>query len=163
MKKAIVILSALFLLTQGTAMAARAGRDRIDRGMMMGYGKGYDCFSLTANAKLNLTAEQAARLRALDEKYAQDVAPIKAQLYNKGHELKSEWLQLTPDRGRIEALQGDVAKLQERMRASLAAHRAEVLKVLTLEQQAQMPDDGPGRAFTKPAGFGPAVGKGGTK
>ena len=32
MKKAIVILSALFLLTQGTAMAARAGRDRIDRG-----------------------------------------------------------------------------------------------------------------------------------
>ena len=50
-----MIISALVLLTQGTAMAARAGRDRIDRGMM-GYGKGYDCFSLTTNAKLNLTA-----------------------------------------------------------------------------------------------------------
>ena len=116
MKKAIVILSALFLLTQGTAMAARAGRDRIDRGMM-GYGKGYDCSSLTANAKLNLTAEQAARLRALDEKYAQEIEPIREQLYGKGHELKSEWLQTTPDRGKIEALQGEVAKLQERMRA----------------------------------------------
>ena len=121
---------------------------------MMGYGKGYDCSSLTANAKLKLTAEQVARLRALDEKYAQEIEPIREQLYNKGHELKAEWLQTTPDRGRIEALQGDVAKLRERMRAPLAAHRAEVLKVLTLEQRAHVPDDGPGRVFTKPAGFG---------
>ncbi len=153
MKKSIVILSALFLLAQGTAIAARAGRDRMDRGMV-GYGKGYDCSSLTANAKLRLTAEQADRLRALDEKYEQEVAPIQEQLYNKGHELKSEWLQMEPDRSRIEVLRGEAAKLQRQMRAKLAAHRAEVLKVLTPEQQGHVPDDGPGRIFTKPAGFG---------
>ena len=153
MKKAIAILSALLLLTQGTAMAARAGRDRIERGMM-GYGKGYDCSSLMANAKLKLTEEQTARLRALDEKYAQEIEPIREQLYNKGRELKSEWLQTEPDRGRIEAIKGEAVKLREQMRAPLAAHRAEVLKVLTLEQRAHVPDDGPGRVFYKPAGFG---------
>ena len=153
MKKSIVILSALFFLTQGTAMAARAGRDRLDRGMM-GWGKSYDCSSLTANAKLKLTAEQVARLRALDEKYGQEIDPLLAQLYDKGRELKSEWLQTEPDRGRIEALQSKAAKLQERMRRKMAAHRADVLKILTPEQQAYVPDDGPGRVFYKPAGFG---------
>jgi hypothetical protein len=68
--------------------------------------------------------------------------------------LKSEWLQLSSNRGRIEALQGDLAKLQERMRAMLAAHRADVVKVLTPERQSQVPDYGPGRVFTNPAGFG---------
>jgi len=153
MKKAIAILSALFFLTQGTAMAARAGRDRMDQGIM-GYGKGYDCSSLTANAKLKLTVEQTTLLRALDEKYTQEIEPIREQLYGKGLELKSEWLQMEPDYGKIEALQGDAVKLQKRMRAKLAAHRAETLKVLTLEQRAHVPDDGPGRVFYKPVGFG---------
>jgi Spy/CpxP family protein refolding chaperone len=162
MKKAIAILSALFFLTQGTAMAARPGRDRIERGPM-GYGKGYDCSSLTANGKLRLTAEQVDRLRALDDKYGQEIEPIREQLYDKGRELKAEWLKPEPDRDRIEALQGAAAKLREQMRAPLAAHRAEVLEVLTLQQRAHVPDDGTGRVFIKPAGFGPAVGKGGIK
>jgi Spy/CpxP family protein refolding chaperone len=153
MKKAIAIFSLLFLLTQGTAMAARAGRDRMDQGMM-GYGNGYDCSSLMANAKLKLTVEQAARIRALDEKYAQEIEPIRERLYGKGQELKAEWLQAEPDRGRIEALQGEAVQLQERMREKLAADRADVLKVLTPEQQAHVPDDGPARVFYKPAGFG---------
>ena len=112
MKKAIAILSALFLLTQGTAMAAHAGRDRIEQGMM-GYWKGYDCYSLMANAKLKLTLEQVTRIRALDEKYAPEIEPIREQLYGKGRELKAEWLQTEPDRVRIEALQGEAVKLQE--------------------------------------------------
>lgn len=153
MKKAIMIVSTLFLLTQGTAMAARPGRDRIERGPM-GYGRSYDCPSLMANAKLRLTAEQAAQIRALDEKYGQEIEPIREQLYGKGQELKAEWLLTNPDRGKIEALRGEVAELRKRMRAPLAAHRAEVLNVLTLEQRVHVPDSGPERAFTIPAGLG---------
>jgi Spy/CpxP family protein refolding chaperone len=155
MKKAIVILSMIFLLTQGTTMAdgARAGRDRIERGMM-GYENRYGCSSLTANAKLKLTAEQIARLRTLDEKYRQEIEPIREQIYDKGLELKAEWLQTKPDRGRIEVMQGEAAKLQERLRVTLTTHRAEVLTILTPEQQAQVPDDEHGRAFIKPAGVG---------
>ena len=157
MKKAIAILSALFLLTQGTAMADREGRGRIDRGTMAGYGNSYGRSSLIANPKLKLTAEQTTQLRALDEKFAQEIAPIREQLYGKGRELKSEWLQTEPDRGKIEALQRETAKLQEQMRAKLATHHADVLQVLTPEQQAQVLDDGHGRVFDnkyKRAGFG---------
>jgi Spy/CpxP family protein refolding chaperone len=153
MKKAIVILSLLFLLTQGTAMAARAGRDRIDR-RPMGYGNGYDCSTLTANAKLKLTAEQADRLRALDEKYGQEIEPILVQLHGKGQELKAEWLQTKPDRSRIKIMQDEAAILRERMRIKFSLHRTEVLKVLTLEQRAHVPDDGTGRVFFKHPGFG---------
>lgn len=153
MKKAIAILSALFFLTQGTAMAAHAGRDRIERGPM-GYVRGYDCSSLTANGKLRLTAEQATQLRALDEKYEPEIRPIREQLYSKGRELKAEWLQTEPDRSKIEVMQGEAVKLRERLRAKLAAHRTEVLKVLTLDQRALLPDDGSGHVFYKPAGLG---------
>jgi Spy/CpxP family protein refolding chaperone len=98
--------------------------------------------------------EQAARLRALDEKYGQEIEPIREQLYGKGRELKSEWLQTVPHRGKITILQGDVAKLHERLREKMANHRTDLLKVLTPEQQAHVPDDGPGRGLYKPAGFG---------
>jgi Spy/CpxP family protein refolding chaperone len=153
MKKAIAILSALFLLTQGTALAAHAGRHRIDRGPT-GYGNGYDCSSLEANAKLKLTTEQVAQIRALDDKYEREIEPIREQLYGKGRELKAEWLQPEPNRGRIEILQGEAVMLRERLRAALAAQRVEVIKVLTLEQRVHVPDHGMGRIFTKPAGFG---------
>ena len=153
MKKTIAILSALFLLTQGSSMAARAGRDRIERGRMS-YENRYDCSSLAANAKLKLTADQAVRLRVQDEQYAPEIDPIREQLYGKGRELKAEWLQAEPDRGKITVLQGEVAKLREMLRAKLASHRADVLTVLTPEQQAQASDEGPGRVFTKPTGFG---------
>jgi len=153
MKKVIVILSALFLLTQGTAMTAHEGRGRADR-RMTGYGNVHYGTSLSKDLKLKLTAEQAARIRALDEKYAQESAPIREQLYSRGLELKAEWLQTAPDRGKIEALQGEVAKLHERMQAKMAAYRADVLKELTPEQRAHVPDDGPGRIIYKPAGLG---------
>lgn len=152
MKKAIVIVSALLLLVQGTAMAARTGRDRIERGPM-GYGEGHDCSGLVATAKLKLTAEQADRLHALDERYKREIAPLREQRRGKGRELKAEWLQAEPDRGRIKMLHGEAAKLRERLRATWAAHRGEVLNILTPEQRAYVPDSGPGRAFNKPAGW----------
>lgn len=134
-------------------MAAHAGRDRIERGPMV-YGRGYDCSSLEANGKLKLTTEQAAQISALDEKYSREIDPIREQLYNKGRELKEEWLQMEPDRGRIEVMQGAAAMLRERMRVKLAAHRTEVLKILTPEQRAHVPDDRSGRIFYKHPGFG---------
>lgn len=153
MKNAIAILSALFLLTQGTAMADREGQGRPD-GSVRGYGIGYYGYNLTFDATLNLTAEQAARIRVLDERYVQDVAPVRAQLRDKGHELKSEWLQTEPDRGRIAGLQKEVAKLQKQIREKIAGHRAEVLNILTPEQRAKVPDSRPERGFHRQAGFG---------
>jgi hypothetical protein len=153
MKKTIVILSAFFLLTQWTARADQEGRDPANR-RMMDHGNLHGSASLSKNMNLKLTAEQAKRLSALDEKYARELDLTREQLYSKGQELKAEWLQTNPDRGRIEILQREATKLQERMRATLAAHHAEVLKILNLEQRTHVPDYEPGRIFYKPAGVG---------
>jgi Spy/CpxP family protein refolding chaperone len=153
MKKTIAILSALFLLTQGTAMAARVGGDHINR-VIMGHENRYNCSSLAANTKMKLTADQVVQLHALDEKYGQEIDPIREKLYGKGRELKAEWLQTEPNQDKIEAIHRDVTNLREQMRATLAAHRSDVLKILTLEQRAQVPDEGLGHVFTKPTGFG---------
>jgi Spy/CpxP family protein refolding chaperone len=153
MKMTIAILSAFILLTQGSALADRAGLEHIVRGPM-GYENRYSCSSLTANAKLKLTAEQIVRLRDLDEKYAQLVEPIHIQLRKKGLELKAKWLQTKPDMDRIEVMKGEAEKLQIRLRATLAAQRAEVLRILTPEQQTHLLDEGHGRIFIIPAHVG---------
>jgi hypothetical protein len=150
MKKTIAILSAFFLLTQGTAMAGWAGRDRSERGRIS-YENRYDCSRLTANTKLKLTVDQANRISVLDEEYWQEIEPILEQFYEKRQELKAEWLQMQPDRSRIEVIQSDVAKMHERMRSKFAAHRANILKIP--EQQEYVPDDVPGRHFYKPGVF----------
>jgi len=153
MKKAIVILSALFLLTLGTAKAEPTGRGHMGR-EMMDNGPGYYAARLFVNPTLNLTAEQIIQIHALDEKYAQEIKFIQAQLYSKGKALKSEWLQARPDRGQITAHQCDVTNLRNQMREKMTSHRTDVLEVLTPEQQAQMQDNGPGRDFYKKAAFG---------
>jgi Spy/CpxP family protein refolding chaperone len=154
MKRAIAILTVFFILTQGAALAGRTERGRIDRRTMAGYRNIYNCSTLTANAALKLTAEQAARICSLDEKYAPDIESVLEELFGKGRELKSAWLQMEPDRGRIEALQAEAAILRKRLRASLAARREEILKILAPEQRALMPDAASGCIFYKPAGFG---------
>lgn len=139
MKKVIMILSALVILTQVSSMSAHAGRDSIERGRMR-YGEGYDYSSFTANVKLNLTREQNTQIRSLNDKYAPEIQLIREQLRNKGHELKEEWLQTEPDRRRIEVFRGEAAELQEQLHAKFVAYRVDVLKILTPEQRAHMPN-----------------------
>jgi Spy/CpxP family protein refolding chaperone len=134
MKKIITILLALFLLTQGSTMAAQSERDRSERGMMS-YEGGYGCSNVTANDNLKLTPEQGARIRALEEKCVLESESIRGRLYGKGRELKTEWLQTAPDRGRIEILHGEVTKLQGWIRDRASDHRTEILDILTPEQQ----------------------------
>jgi len=148
MKKAIVILSALFLLTLGTAKAEPAGRGHMGR-EMMDNGPGYYAARLFINPTLNLTAEQIIQIHALDEKYAQEIKSIQAQLYSKGTALKSEWLQARPDREKITAHQCDVTKLRDQMREKMTSHRNDVIEVLTPEQQANIENDGSVRGKRK--------------
>ncbi len=67
MKRVIVVLSALFLLTLGTANAESAGRGRMGLGMMYDEPVSYSAV-MASNPGLNLTAEQEGRVQAPDEK-----------------------------------------------------------------------------------------------
>ena len=149
MNKAIVILATLFFSMLVAAYANPSGRGHMNRGMME-YEHGY--YGLSAHTALKLTAEQAARIQALDEKYEQEIKHIKRQLYSKGRELKSEWMQARPNRDKITIHQSEVRNLRNQIREKMAVHRADVFNILTPEQRAQMRDDR--HSFYKQAGLG---------
>lgn len=141
MKKAIVILSAFILLTHGAAAADHPGRGfgrgPVD-GRMMVHRDGPYSAAWIADAGLTLTPGQAARIRILEEKYAQQFEPLQIRIFDTAKELKAEWLRPEPDRRRIEVLQSEVSRLHERMREKLAGRRAEALEVLTPTQRARV-------------------------
>lgn len=134
MKKLIMIVITLFFLIQATVIAVHAERDISNRKM----GRHGNCLydvDLAADAKLNLTPEQAGRIRALYEKYASDIEPLRMQLREKGKALKTEWLRTEPDRNKIASLRDEVVNLNKQMREKIAGHRADVFDVLTAEQR----------------------------
>jgi len=135
MKGTLVILSTLLLFTVGTASVLHAWRGGPEG---MGYGSAPYGAIVLADPNLDLTTEQAARIRALDEKYLREIKPLRDQLYGKSRELRSAWLQTTPDRNKINDLQNDVTNLRGQMRVKMTAHRLDALNVLTSEQQAKV-------------------------
>ncbi|MCX5908740.1 MAG: Spy/CpxP family protein refolding chaperone, partial [Deltaproteobacteria bacterium] len=140
MKGTLVILATLLLFTVGTASVLHAWRGGPEGGT--GYGSAPYGAVVLADPTLDLTTEQAAQLRALDEKYLGEIKPLKEQLYGKGGELRSAWLQTTLDRNKINNLQKDVTNLRGQMQEKITAHRLDVLNVLTPEQRARVRNDG---------------------
>ncbi|MCX5827799.1 MAG: Spy/CpxP family protein refolding chaperone [Deltaproteobacteria bacterium] len=136
MKRTLVILSTLLLFTVGTTSVLHAWRGGPEGGM--GYGSAPYGAVVLADPNLDLTTEQAAQIHALDEKYLREIKPLKDQLYSKGVELRSAWLQTTLDRININDLQKDVTNLRGQMWEKITAHRLNVLNVLTPEQRAKV-------------------------
>jgi Spy/CpxP family protein refolding chaperone len=133
MKRTLVILSTLLLFTVGTASVLHAWRGGPEG--CMGHGSAPYGTVVLADPNLDLTTEQAAQISAVDEKYLREIKPLKEQLYGKGRELRSAWLQTTLDRPKINDLQKDVTNLRGQLREKITAYRLEVLSLLTPEQQ----------------------------
>ena len=96
----------------------------------------------------NLTAEQSTKIQALQKAHLDEIAPLQQDLLNKKTELRSLWLNPTPDQAKITALQKETLNLQSKLAEKGTNLRLEIRKVLTPEQQAQM------------AAFGPGMGRG---
>ena len=115
MKKTIIIGLALTLALALIGTAALAWGPGFGRGFGAGPGSGYPAIP-------NLTAEQSAQIKALQEAFLKETEPLQKEMAEKVNNL-----------------------------------RAEVQKVLTPEQLAQLPAVGPGRGFGPAAGFGPPM------
>ncbi|MCX5819229.1 MAG: periplasmic heavy metal sensor [Deltaproteobacteria bacterium] len=115
MKKTIIIGLALTLALALIGTAALAWGPGFGRGFGAGPGSGYPAIP-------NLTAEQSAQIKALQEAFFKETEPLQKEMAEKVNNL-----------------------------------RAEVQKVLTPEQLAQLPTVGPGRGFGPAAGFGPPM------
>ncbi len=101
------------------------------------YGRGqYNVVDITKLPDLNLTQDQAAKLRTLRENNLREINPYLDQMLSRSMELKELWLMPEPDRSKIEALQYEMLKLQAQIREINAAYRQGNLKLLTEKQRA---------------------------
>ena len=141
MKKTVILGMTLVLALALMASAALAGPG-YGRGFGAGYGYGYPAIP-------NLTAEQSAKIQALQKAHLDETAPIQQQLLAKRAELRTLWLNPKPDQASIAAKQKEILSLQSQLTEKATNLRLEIRKVLTPEQQAQM------GAF----GYGPGMGK----
>ncbi len=126
-KMLIVGIALLALAVAGSAFAQ-------GRGPMRGHGMGYRC-DVTAVPGLNLSADQVQKIREQQDAHWKDVLPLRNQMVSKRLELRQLWLQKTPDRARIEAVQKEVQDLRAQLQTKQTKFRFDQLSVLTPEQR----------------------------
>ena len=157
MRKTIIIgvymtfalaLSSTAALAWGPGMGGGFGAGPgFGRGFGAGPGSGYPRIS-------DLTAEQSAQIKALQEAFLKKTEPLQKEMATKGVELRT--LRFAPDsdaaafRAKLEELFALKAKLREEGNKL----GTEVRKLLTPEQLAQLSVFGRGRGFGPGAGLG---------
>ena len=119
-----------------------------------GYGRGYGAgYGYGSPAIPNLTADQSAKIQALQKANLDEAAPLQQQLLAKRTEIRTLWLNPNPDQASIAAKQKEILSLRSQLQEKNTNLRLEFRKVLTPEQQAQMGASGHG------PGMGPGMGK----
>ena len=154
MKKTIIIGLCLTLALAfiGTAALARGpgfGRG-FGPGIGAGPGSGYPAIP-------NLTTEQSAQIKALQEAFLKENEPLQKEMAAKGEELRGFRFAPNSDAAAARAKQEELFALRTQLQEKMNNLRTEVQKVLTPEQLAQLPAVGPGRGFGPAAGFGPPM------
>jgi len=115
---------------------------------------------------LGLTAEQTAKIRDMREANLKDIQPLRDKMFSRRGELRLLWLQKTPDREKITAVQKEIGSLRDQMQEKMTSHRLAMLDVLTPEQRTKVQalvagkGFGPGRGACGAGGFGCAGGPG---
>jgi zinc resistance-associated protein len=105
---------------------------------------------------LNLTPEQAGKLFDLKEKFHNDTASLRKQMWIKRAELGALWRAEKPDQAKIEATQKELNALRDQMQSKATAMRLEARKIA--------PDVPFGRGMGmghRGMGMGPGMGPGG--
>jgi len=157
MKKTIIIglcLTVALALIGTAALAWGPGFGRgFGPGFAPGSGSGYPAIP-------NLTAEQSAQIKALQEASLKEIESLQKEMAAKGEELRSLRFAPNADAAAFRAKQEELFGLRTQLQEKLNHLRTEVQKLLTPEQLAQLPAVGPGRGFGPVAGFGPGAGFG---
>ncbi|MBA4396201.1 MAG: hypothetical protein C0394_02245 [Syntrophus sp. (in: bacteria)] len=146
---AVLIATALASTTFAYGWGGGPGRGH-GRGACDG-GPGCDR-GIQAIPELGLTAEQTAKIKDLREANLNDIKPLRDKMFSKRGDLKLLWLQKTPDREKITALQKEIGSLRDQIQEKMTGHRLAMLNVLTPEQRTKV------QALAAEKGFGPGRG-----
>jgi len=150
MKKTISIGLCLTLALALIGTTALAWGPGFGRGFGAGPGSGYPAIP-------NLTAEQSVQIKALQEASLKEIKSLQKEMAAKGEELRGFRFAPNSDAAAVKAKQEELFGLRTQIQEKMNNLRAEVQKVLTPEQLAQLPAVGPGRGFGPGAGFGPPM------
>lgn len=102
-------------------------------------------------AQLNLTDEQTVKLNDLRAAHLKEIKPLRDKMFSLKGDLRLLWLEKNPDQAKIAAVRKEIRSLRDNLEDKITAHKFEVLKILTPEQQAK---------FKQYCGFGPRHGRG---
>jgi len=141
MKKLMTVLAVIAVAAIVTTSPAEARRE---------WGGGYQgggYYDIAAAPGLNLTAEQTAQIRSLQESQLKEIQPLQNNLYSKRSELRLLWLQQTPDEGKITAADREIRSLRDQIQDKRTNHRLAIFKILTPEQQTKLQAYGAGRGY----------------
>jgi Spy/CpxP family protein refolding chaperone len=132
MKKLLAIGAILFAMAISTTlMASEYGRGRMN---MMPPGHHQEG-PYAWYGKLSLTAEQKAKLETLRNTFLRDIKPLQDQMFSKRGDLRLLWLQATPDKEKIVAVQKDIRAIRDKIQDIAVAHRVDAYNTLTPEQR----------------------------
>jgi Spy/CpxP family protein refolding chaperone len=138
MKKIIVaVLMVAVLATVGLAMAQGSEKGP---GAERGYGPysgGARSAGLGLWHELNLTPDQAEKIKALRESFFTEKIPLQNELMAQRLELKALWMQINPGEQKILAKQKQINTLRAQIEEKETKNRLEMRKILTPEQQAK--------------------------
>ncbi len=93
---------------------------------------------------LKLSEEQNAKVQAVRLAFQKDLLPLQNQLSGKRAELRTMWLEPSPDQEAILAKQGEISALEGKLAEAFINHRFAMRAILTPEQLAQVPAIGSG-------------------
>ncbi len=110
--------------------------------------------------RLNLAAEQKARIKALHDAHLMDIKTLQDKMFSTSGDLKLLWLQPTPNKERIWAKQKEIRVIRYQIKDKSASYRLDVFNALTPEQQekakAFFAEGGAGHGLK--SGMGPGAG-----
>ena len=134
--KRMSILGA-FMILMVSATWAVAGPFGPGCGGTYGGGMGAQALSF-----LNLTTDQAEKIRSLREFFMREIKPIRLQMFNTRAELRLLWMQTNLDSEKVKAKQKEMGAIQGKIRDRITDLRLAIRKVLTPDQVSQLPARG---------------------
>jgi Spy/CpxP family protein refolding chaperone len=138
MKKFSVMVALVLLVASATwVMAGPRGRAN--------WGDETWCPGASQLSDLNLSVEQAEKIRGLRESFVKETTPIRTQLFTKKTELRLLWIQTSLDEAKIRATQKEVQGLMEQMQEKATDFRLAFRNLLTPEQTSRLLAEGIGR------------------
>ena len=147
MKKLTLIVATV---TVGVLMASQA----FAWGPGFWKGRGWNYSRGSVWSELNLTAEQKAKIEALQDEHYKATRPLREKIYDKSTEIRRLWLAANPDKDKITAAERELRALRGEMEDRATTLRLEIRSVLTPEQNEKLADLRWGGGY----GFGPRHG-----